>query len=407
MTMGHVIRRLAKPLGVGAVAAIAACTAIILAQSPRSGATALASAQGHHQRSVSHRMPSGRARHLGHVFIIMLENHAADHVIGDPNTPFITSLAREYGTATNYYGITHTSEPNYIGATSGSTWWTNDDDGWYSGNHYPNPAIAGNHYPHKNIVDELQARHIPWDAYMQGMPTAGYLPDTWPTTPGASPLYESKHNPFILYNDIRLSARRRHIKPYGKLAADLNGPHPPRYVWISPDLCDDMHGGVNQHVPGFADTPCPYSNTAGDANDEALKADADAFVKQAVQTITTSRAWTGNSAIFLAADETDYDGSNPANGDYASTAGCCDSPYLPAGDPEISPSWPGGLYGGGSAPMIVISRNGPRHATDATPSNHYSMLLTIEEGLGLRKLGYTSDSAQVKPLWPLVAGSGG
>lgn len=42
----------------------------------------------------------GGSPRLGHVFIIMLENHAADHVIGDPNAPFITSLARKY--VTNY-----------------------------------------------------------------------------------------------------------------------------------------------------------------------------------------------------------------------------------------------------------------------------------------------------------------
>jgi hypothetical protein len=54
--------------------------------------------------------------------------------------------------------------------------------------------------------------------------------------------------------------------------------------------------------------------------------------------------------------------------------------------------------------MIVVSRQGPRHGTDATPSNHYSMLLTIEEGFGLTKLGYTSGSAQVPSLWPLIAG---
>ena len=109
---------------------------------------------------------SGTPR-LDHVFIIMLENHEADHVIGDPSAPYITSLAHQYGVATNYYGVTHTSEPNYIAATSGSTWWTNDDDGWYTGNHYPDPSIAGNHYPHTNIVTEMAARHIPWDAYME------------------------------------------------------------------------------------------------------------------------------------------------------------------------------------------------------------------------------------------------
>ena len=52
--------------------------------------------------------------------------------------------------------------------------------------------------------------------------------------------------------------------------------------------------------------------------------------------------------------------------------------------------------------MVVISRNGPHHVTDNTAYNHYSMLLTIEEGFGLGKLGYTSDAAQVKPMWPLI-----
>jgi phosphatidylinositol-3-phosphatase len=328
---------------------------------------------------------------LDHVFIIMLENHEADHVIGDPNTPYITSLAQDYGQATDYFGVTHTSEPNYIAATSGDTWWVNNDNDW----------SQGNQYDHVNIVDELQAAHIPWAAYMQAMPSAGYLGAQWPAT--GSALYASKHNPFILYKDIRLDPSRvDNIKPYTDMAADLSKPGAPRYVWISPDQCDDMHGGVYSAIAGYPETPCPYSNVAGDANDEALKAKADAFVKSAVQTITTSRAWTGNSVIFVVADESDYDGSDASDNYYLSTAGCCDSPYEPAGDPAISASWPGGIYGGGSAPMIVISRLGPRHATDATPSNHYSMLLTVEEGLGLGKLGYTSDSRQVHPLWPLI-----
>ena len=332
------------------------------------------------------------ARGLDHVFIIMLENHEADHVIGDPNMPYLTSLASQYGVATDYFGVTHTSEPNYIAATSGDNWWVNNDNGW----------SAGNQYDHTNIVDELSAAHIPWAAYMQAMPSAGYLPDNWPATGGA--LYASKHNPFILYNDIRLNpSRAADIKPYTDMAADLNGPNPPRYVWISPDQCTDLHGGVSTAIAGYPETPCPYSNVAGDANDEALKAKADAFVKTAVQTIMSSKAWTGHSVIFVTADESDYDGSDASDNFYLSTAGCCDSPYIPAGDPEISSSWPGGVYGGGSAPMVVISRLGPRHATDSTPSNHYSMLLTIEEGFGLGKLGYTSDSSQVHPLWPLIS----
>lgn len=336
---------------------------------------------------------------LGHVFIIMEENHAQDHVIGDPNMPYLNSLVSSYNQATQYYGVTHTSEPNYIASTSGSNWDVNNDNGWYPTS--TNPAT--NHYDHTNIVDELETAHISWGAYMDGMPSVGYLPDQWPDTGGA--LYASKHNPFALYNDVRDdAARMAHVKPINSLASDLNSPHAPRYVWISPDQCNDMHGGVYGAIAGHPETPCPYSDTFGDTNDEALKTKADAFLKTTVNTITHSKAWTPGSVIFITADETDYDGSNPADNFYLSAAGCCDSPVLPAGDPAVSAQWPGGVYGGGLVPMVVVTNNGPRHVTDDTAYNHYSMLLTIEEGFGLPKLGFTSDSQQVKPMWSLITG---
>jgi len=339
-------------------------------------------------------------QHLNHVFIIMEENHAADGTIGDrASMPFLNSLADTYNTATNYYGVTHTSEPNYIAATSGSNWGVNNDNGWNAGSTENGVTLSANQYNHTNIVDQLEANQIPWAAYMDSMPSAGYLPDKSPDG-----LYVSKHNPFILYQDVRLDpSRTANIKPYTDMAADLNGKNVPQYVWISPNLCNDMHGGIYGAVAGQPETPCPYSNTIGDANDQALKLKADTFLKTAVQTIMSSKAWTGNSVIFVTADENDYDAANPSIGSYASAAGCCDSPFLPAGDPEISPNWPGGIYGGGLVPMIVINRNGPTHVTDATAYNHYSMLLTIEQGLGLGMLGFTSDAAQVKPMWPLIS----
>jgi hypothetical protein len=369
---------------------VAALALTVGAASPALGS--VASGQSSNQSS-------NHAHELGRVFVIMEENHAQDHVIGDPHMPFTNALAKRYGQATNYYGVTHTSEPNYIAATSGSNWDVNNDNGW-------NPtatSTAVNHYDHLNIVDELEAAHIRWAAYMDAMPTAGYLEDSWPGgTVGA--LYASKHNPFVLYNDVRDNpARLAKIKPYSSLKTDLNRANAPRYVWISPDQCNDIHGGIYTAVAGHPETPCPYSDVAGDAADESLKAKADAFLKSTVSTIMHSRAWTRNSVIFVTADETDYDGSNPSDNFYLSTAGCCDSPTLPAGDPAVSATWPGGVYGGGLVPMIVVTANGPRHAKSATAYNHYSMLLTIEEGFGLGKLAYTADSNQVKPLWSLVA----
>jgi hypothetical protein len=60
---------------------------------------------------------------------------------------------------------------------------------------------------------------------------------------------------------------------------------------------------------------------------------------------------------------------------------------VPAGDATVSSSWPGGAYGGGLAPAIVVARLGPRHYASSTPYNHYSLLATIEHGWHLGTSG--------------------
>ncbi|HEX5450493.1 MAG TPA: alkaline phosphatase family protein, partial [Gaiellaceae bacterium] len=221
------------------------------------------------------------AGHLKHVFVIVLENHSQHSVIGDPNTPYITSLADEYGVARNYYGVTHPSEPNYIALIAGSNFGKNADD----------PSLR---YDAPNIVDQLEATGHTWGAYEESLPSVGSTVDYWPSSSNA--LYASKHNPFVLFNDIRNDAARlSHIKPYTSLASDLNSSAAPDFAFIVPNQCHDMHGGV--YTPVAADgsdgSPCPYGSTNNDANDASLKQKADAFVKQAVQTITSSKAWSG------------------------------------------------------------------------------------------------------------------
>jgi hypothetical protein len=321
----------------------------------------------------------GQHVRLDRAFVIVLENHSQQSVIGDPNNPFISSLAQKYGEAANYFGVTHPSEPNYVAMISGSNLFINNDD--------PN-----NRFDHTNLVDELEAQHISWGAYMEALP-ANPLDDFAPSA--ADPLYASKHNPFALFTDIRSNAARvANIKPYTALAGDLNSPHAPRFVFISPDQCNDMHGGVNHPIAGHPETPCPFNSANDDPNDIRLKQNADAFVQGAVTTIMSSKAWTDHSAIFIVADEGDFNG-DPNNGGWASPAGCCDSPVLPKGDPDISPTWPGGVFGGALVPAIVIDPSGPRHFVSNVPYNHYSMLRTIEDAWNLGELGFTSDHAQV------------
>jgi hypothetical protein len=62
----------------------------------------------------------------------------------------------------------------------------------------------------------------------------------------------------------------------------------------------------------------------------------------------------------------------------------------------------GTLYGGGHVPMIVIARHGARGVMDATTTNHYSLLQTIELNWNLALLGNASDTIQVHSLAPLL-----
>jgi len=346
--------------------------------------------------ATAHSAASGANANVKRIFVIMLENHSQSTVIGNPNAPYITSLAEKYGEATNYYGVTHPSQPNYVAAITGQL----DIDKM---NDHPTNTFAWT-----NLVDQLESHGKTWGAYMEAMPSAGY---TGFTAPGSVALYTNKHNPFVLMDDVLSSPDRlANIKPYTDLWADLNSSHAPDFVWISPDQCNDMHGGIYVAVDGHPETPCPYNDTVDDPNDVALKQKADAFVHTAVDTIRSSKAWTGNSAIFILSDESDFDGSATDTDLWADVRGCCDSPGygsapgLPEGYVLIdngSHPW-SGPFGGGLVPGIVVTRNGVGGIKDDTPYNHYSLLRTIEEVWNLGYLGYAADGANVSSMTKLL-----
>jgi len=369
------------------LAVLGAATCLALSVSAAASASTSSAGRGSSEHSSSeHGAP------LDHIFVIMLENHSQSSVIGDPNAPYLTSLASTYAMADNYYGVTHPSMPNYIASIAGDNFGLQDD----------NDQNVVN-LDRQNLVDQLEAKHLKWGAYMDTLPD-NKLDRFGPVVNGAAvSLYAKKHNPFVLFDDVKNNpARMAQVKDYSALSTDLNAPGAPQFVWISPNQCNDMHGGVYTAVPGHAETPCPYGSTKDDANDAALKQKADVFVHGAVDTITHSRAWTKHSAIVIVTDENDFTG-NAETGGWESAAGCCDSPYVPAGDPRVSASWPGGTYGGGLIPAIVVTADGPRHFVDHTPYNHYSLLTTIEDNWHLGHLGHAGDTAGgVKPMWPTL-----
>jgi hypothetical protein len=321
--------------------------------------------------------------HMDHVFVIMMENTSYSDLLSpsNPNTTFIQSLANTYGLETNYFGVTHVSMPNYLAATSGSNWNSNSDD-----------VAQAPKLDHENLVDQFESAGVSWKAYMEDLPAPG---DTITQTPDA--LYVRKHDPFLLYPDVYTNpARADKVVPLSQLSTDLSTNDVPQFVWITPNDCNNMHGGA---------PTCPFPDSPTDQFQAALYQDGDTFLRTWVNAIMNSKAWTGNSAIFVTWDEGSFADDAPFGPN--DTSGCCDSPVLPSSPPN--PATGGGgdiangtVYGGGHVPMIVITRHGPRGVTDDTATNHYSLLQTIEQNWNLPYLGNASDTVQVHSLAPLL-----
>lgn len=298
-----------------------------------------------------------RIKNFQHVFIIMMENTGFDTLIGNPNAPFINAAASNHGLATNYFGVTHPSQPNYIAATSGSTNGVADDSDITI-------DVA-------NIVDQLDANGKTWKAYMQSYSLCATPLDH----ACGNQLYERKHNPFVSYQDVQSNpARMANIVDFSQFATDLASGHVADYVWISPDQCNDMHGRAST-----PDDPCDFSQVP------ALIAAGDSFLQNTVRAILHSKAWTGNSVIFIAWDESDFTGSG-FNG-FGDDSGCCDS--IPG-------------EGGGHVVMITMTHADDSHRTSNVAYNHQSMLATIEEGWHLGCLAFACDTVNVPPMRDLV-----
>jgi phospholipase C len=284
-----------------------------------------------------------------HIFIIMMENTGYNSLIGNPHAPWINLAAATYGLATDYHGVAHPSQPNYIAATSGST------------NGVVNDNDVTIDVP--NIVDQLESHGKTWKGYMQSYSLCATKLDS---TCG-NQLYERKHNPFVSYLDVQTTpARMANLVDFSQFSADLATNNVPDYVWISPDQCNDMHG---RGAP--ASDPCSF------ANEQQLIATGDAFLSSTVNAITSSQSWTGNSVIFITWDESDFP--------FGDTSGCCDA-----------------VPGGGHVVTLTISHSDHSARTSNVPYNHYSMLATIQGGWKLGCLAFTCDTANVPPMADLV-----
>lgn len=179
------------------------------------------------------------------------------------------------------------------------------------------------HVAGHNIADQLEAAHRSWKAYMED------LPGPCSRVAGAGG-YAKKHDPFLYYDDIANDPRRcRNVVSFDRLASDLRQGKLPAFAFISPNLCHDTH--------------------------DCDVATGDRFLAGLVPRLL--REIGPHGFVVLTWDE----GS--------SSAGCCTDAH------------------GGRIATIVAGPDVRPHARIGHPVDHYGVLRTIENALGLPPLG--------------------
>jgi hypothetical protein len=251
-----------------------------------------------------------RAR-VSRIAVIVLENKEYNEIIGRAGAPYLNALAAQSAVAANYYAITHPSLPNYLALTAGSSL-------GFSGSDCGTCSVS-----HRNLVDQLDAAGISWKVYVEGLPS----PCSPVETAGA---YVRRHDPFMYYRDVADNpARCRSIVPMTVLTHDVAGHSLPRFSWLVPNICHDMHS---------------CGTYAGDR-----------YLRTMVPPLLAALGPSG--LLFVTFDEGE------------TNTGCC------------------GVAKGGHILTLVAGAGARAGARSMTPYDHYSLLRTIEDLFGLPRLG--------------------
>ncbi len=170
---------------------------------------------------------------IKNVFIILMENHNWSDIKMSTSATYIQSLLPLGAHAEMYFNppSLHPSEPNYLWLEAGTNFGiTSDSD---PASHHQSSTA--------HLVTQLEAAGVTWKSYQENI--------TGTTCPLAEAnKYVPRHNPMVYFDDVTntndpASARCiAHVRPYTDLAGDLSGGTVARYNFITPNLCNDMHG---------------------------------------------------------------------------------------------------------------------------------------------------------------------
>ena len=299
----------------------------------------------------------------GHVFVINLENKGYNKVWGaGSEATYLSQTLRSQGVLlSDYYGIAHNSNPNYLAQISGqgSNAMTRADCTTYAPFQQTGTSALGQVegtgcvYPASvpTVAGQLSAAGKTWKGYMEDMGTPCRHPDlgTKDTSQSAQvgDQYATRHNPFVYFESITSSADcQRNVVDFSALASDLQSvATTPNLSYISPNLCNDGH-----------DEPCVDGSAGG-------LAAADAWLSRQVPAILASPAFKQDGMLVITFDESEGKTTGPSG-------------LLPGGT------------AGGKIGALVLSPLTKGGTTSDRPYNHFSLLASIEDAFALPRLGY-------------------
>jgi hypothetical protein len=271
------------------------------------------------------------------VFVIMMENHSASSIYAASGAPYINGTLLPMGAhATSYLTHVHPSEPNYVWLEAGDNLGITDDN---------DPMSNGKMTP-QHLVTQLTTAGISWKAWVEAIDG-----NSCPLTSSAalsSGTFGAKHVPQLFFSDVTdgfsaMSATcMAHIRPFSELTTALQNGTAPRYNFIVPDLCDDMHGGQLPCLVGSVST-------------------GDTWLSKNVPTILQSSAFQQGGLLLVVWDE---------------------------GDEPL-----GGTASDGPLPVIAVGSMVKSNYPSPGSYTHSSTLKTIEEIFGVSLLGGAADPA--------------
>jgi hypothetical protein len=161
-----------------------------------------------------------------HVVIVMFENKGYSQIVDSPEAPYFNSLIADTNTAlfTQYFALTHPSQPNYLILYSGG------DQGVKTDNIPTNTPFST-----CNLGASLRSKGYTFAGYSESMPSVGYLGNQ-------TSLYYRRHNPWSDWqgsgtNSVPASANQ----PYTAFPSGYDSL--PDVSFVIPNIINCMHNG--------------------------------------------------------------------------------------------------------------------------------------------------------------------